>query len=127
MIRCRKSLGLLRELARRNPGLVEIVIRGRPARTEFDNFDDEVAHTPGVTFGGPYRPAELQSLYSGVHFNWAVDYFEEGANSALLLPNRIYEGGRYGVIPIALAQTETGAWLNRRGIGVSVRPAPGRA
>ena len=118
MIRCQRSLEILCRLASRYPGLVEIVIRGRPARTAFRDFDEQIAHSPGVSFGGAYRPAELSALYGGVHFSWAIDYFEEGANSALLLPNRIYEGGPFGAVPIAIAQTETGRWLKQRGIGV---------
>jgi hypothetical protein len=118
MIRCRRSLNILSDLVSRHPGLVEVVIRGRPARVEFDDFDAQVNRSPGIHFGGPYDPSELAELYASVHFNWAIDYFEEGANSALLLPNRIYEGGRYGVVPIALAQTETGRWLQRHGLGL---------
>ena len=93
------------ELPRRLPGLGH------------QPFDEQIAQSPGVFFGGAYRPAELSELYGGVHFNWAIDYFEEGANSALLLPNRIYEGGLHGAVPIALARTETGRWLKQRGIG----------
>jgi succinoglycan biosynthesis protein ExoL len=118
MVRCRKSLDALCELATRYPGLVEVTIRGRPSRTEFDDFDAQVARTNGVSFGGAYRPAELERLYRGVHFNWAIDYFEEGANSRWLLPNRIYEGGAYQAVPIALDGTETARWLTRLGIGV---------
>jgi len=124
MIRCQSSLDILCRLAARNPGLVEIVIRGRPARVAFRDFDAQVARTPGVSFGGAYHPSELGALYRGVHFNWAIDYFEEGANSALLLPNRIYEGGPYGAVPIGLARTETGRWLKQRGMGV-LFDAPG--
>jgi len=118
MIRCQRSLDILCRLAARVPGLIEVVIRGRPARVAFENFDAQVASTPGISFGGAYRPAELGALYGGVHFNWTIDYFEDGANSALLLPNRIYEGGPYGAVPIALARTETGRWLKRHGTGV---------
>jgi hypothetical protein len=118
MIRCRRSLDILCRLADRVPGLVEVVIRGRVAHTAVEDFDEQVGRTPGVTFGGPYRAAELSTLYGGVHFNWAIDYFEEGANSALLLANRIYEGGPHGAIPIALARTENGRWLKQRGMGV---------
>jgi hypothetical protein len=118
MIRCRSSLDALCELAARRPQLLQVVIRGRPAQVEFDDFDAQVSHTPGVTFGGPYRPAELESLYRNVHFNWAIDYFEEGANSSWLLPNRLYEGGFYDAVPIALAGTETGRFLKRLGLGV---------
>jgi hypothetical protein len=118
MIRCQRSLDILCKLTSRFPGLVEVVIRGRPARVAFRNFDEQIAQSPGMSFAGPYRPAELSELYGGVHFSWAIDYFEEGANSALLLPNRIYEGGLHGAVPIALARTETGRWLKQRGIGI---------
>lgn len=123
MIRCRKSLDLLCDLALRHPGLLTVTIRGRPSRTEFDDFDAQVARTPGVSFGGTYHPAELESLYGSVHFNWAIDYFEEGANSRWLLPNRIYEGGTYRAVPIALKGNETARWLERLGIGVTLGAA----
>ena len=55
-----------------------------------------------------------------MHFTWAIDYFEEGLNSAWLLPNRLYEGGLFGSVPIALADVETGRWLAKRGAGVLV-------
>ena len=121
MIRCRKSLDYLSELATRHPGLIQLTIRGRPSYTEFADFDAQIARTPGLSFGGTYRPAELNALYGGVHFNWAIDFFEEGANSGWLLPNRIYEGGAHGAVPIALAGTETASWLQRHGIGVVLR------
>ena len=38
-----------------------------------------------------------------VHFTWAIDFYEAGANSDWLLPNRLYEGGAHGAVPIALA------------------------
>jgi hypothetical protein len=118
-IRCRRSLELLTDLAARRPDLLEIRIHGRPAYTEAPDFDRQVAAAaPGVAFGGPYAPADLPRLYGDVHFSWAVDFMEEGGNSAWLLPNRIYESGRYGAVPIALAGVETGRWLAARGLGV---------
>jgi hypothetical protein len=118
MIRCRKSLDALCDLAIRRPDLVQVIIRGRPSRTEFDDFDAQVERTPGVAYGGTYRPAELEELYGSVHFNWTLDFFEEGANSRWLLPNRIYEGGVYDAVPVALTGTETARWLKRLGTGV---------
>lgn len=122
MIRCRKSLDVLCAVAARRPDLLRVTIRGRPSYTEFQDFDAQIARTPGVTFAGAYRPEQLASFYRGVHFNWAIDYFEEGANSRWLLPNRIYEGGAYRAVPIALPGTETAHWLERRGLGVVLDP-----
>jgi hypothetical protein len=118
MIRCRKSLDFLCDLARRRPDLVQVEIRGRPSYTEFEDFDRQTTETPGVRFGGPYRPQDLPELYGGLHFNWSVDYFQQEGNSRWLLPNRLYEGGRLGVPPIACADSETGRWLQIHGLGV---------
>ena len=118
MIRCKKSFDALCALARARPDLVQVVIRGRPAYTELTDFDAALAQAEGVRFGGSYRHDELEEMYGAVHFNWAIDFFEEGANSAWLLPNRIYEGGYHCAVPIALKGTETGRWLTRNGLGV---------
>jgi succinoglycan biosynthesis protein ExoL len=117
-LRCRKSLDILRELVCRRPDLVRISLRGRPSRAEFDDFDRQTRETPGLAFDGAYAARDLPALYGDVHFAWAIDYFESGANSEWLLPNRIYESGRYGVVPLALAKVETGAWLARHGLGL---------
>jgi hypothetical protein len=121
MIRCRKSLDYLGDLAKRHPNLMRLTIRGRPSYTEFADFDAQIARAPGFAFGGPYRSSELGALYGAVHFNWAIDFFEEGANSRWLLPNRIYEGGAYEAVPIAIEGTETAGWLQRHGVGVVLR------
>jgi hypothetical protein len=118
MIRCRRSLDMLTGLARRRPDLVQVIIRGRPSYTEFVDFDGQIAQSPNVAFRGPYQASDLPQLYDAVHFNWAIDYFEDWGNSRWLLPNRLYEGGRFGVPPIARRGCETGRWLEGRGIGV---------
>jgi hypothetical protein len=118
VIRCRKSFELLSSLARRRPDLVNVRIRGRPSRAVFPDYEHEFGAPSGVAFGGPYDETELDRLNRRVHFTWAVDFFEEGANSNWLLPNRIYSGGRCGAVPIAQATVETGRWLQRRGLGL---------
>ncbi|MCY1557389.1 hypothetical protein D9M68_942380 [compost metagenome] len=55
-----------------------------------------------------------------MHLAWAIDFFEAGQNSQWLLPNRIYEGCLHGAIPIALAGTETAAFIQRHGVGIVV-------
>jgi succinoglycan biosynthesis protein ExoL len=121
MLRCRRSFDTLRRLVASAPGLVEVLIAGRPSDREFPDFERQVAHTPGFEFLGEYESPDLERLYRGVHFSWAIDYFEAGANSEWLLPNRLYEGGRHGAVPIALGSAETGRWLAARNLGVVVR------
>jgi succinoglycan biosynthesis protein ExoL len=121
MLRCRKSLEMLGALAGRAAGAVEIVLRGRPSASVFPDFDAAIARFPYLHFGGPYRNLEdLPALYGGVHFAWTVDQYEEGQNSAWLLPNRVYEGTFYGAVPISQRGVETSRWLSRHDIGVEL-------
>lgn len=117
-LRCRKSLEILAEFARRMDGRVEVVLRGRPAYSEFSDFEGFVAAAPHVHFHGPYRnPEDLAAIYNEVQFTWAIDFFEEGQNSSWLLPNRLYEGGLYGALPIALSGTQTAHFIQKHNIG----------
>jgi succinoglycan biosynthesis protein ExoL len=119
VLRCQRSLELLTSLARRMPEQIVIELRGRPARSAIPDFDTLVAAAPGVRFLGPYdRQLDLAGIYRAVHFTWAIDFFEAGLNSQWLLPNRLYEGGLHGAVPIALASVETGGWLARHNAGV---------
>jgi succinoglycan biosynthesis protein ExoL len=102
-IRCRKSLSILTHLVQHMDGAVEVIIRGKPALDQFEDF---------------YIQDDLQHIYHDVHFTWAIDMFEEGLNSSWLLPNRVYEGGRYGSVPIAQSCVETGRYLKNLEIGV---------
>lgn len=117
-LRCRKSLELLSTFSRRMEGRFEIVLRGRPAYSEFDDFDGFISKEPHMTFHGSYRsPEDLGAIYDEIDFTWAIDFFEEGQNSKWLLPNRLYEGCRHGRVPIAMRGTETARFLAVRGLG----------
>ncbi|WP_443025326.1 glycosyltransferase [Sphingomonas sp. RB3P16] len=123
MLRCKRSLAILAELAAASNGRVEVLIAGIPSDAEFSDFAETVAAMPGVTFVGRYQAGDLAALYGRVHFAWAIDFFEEGLNSTWLLPNRLYESLGYGAVPIALATVETGAWLKRNHVGLVIDTA----
>lgn len=123
-LRCRKSLALLDDFSRRMGGRFQIVLRGRPAYSEFDDFDRVVRDAPFIDFAGPYKnPEDLAGIYNDVQFSWAIDFFEEGLNSSWLLPNRLYEGGLHGAVPIAIDGTETARFLASRRIGLMLDTA----
>ncbi|WDR03545.1 hypothetical protein PSQ19_05500 [Devosia algicola] len=118
-LRCARSLKALGQLSDAMDGGIEVVLRGRPAVTEFDDFHREVDARSYMRFEGGYRnPDDLVAIYQGVHLVWAIDFFEAGQNSMWLLPNRLYEGCLHGAIPVALAGTETAAFIERLGIGI---------
>lgn len=118
IVRCRKSLDILETITNKFDGKVKVLIRGKPAYDQFTDFDTQVARCPHISFGGPYRaPDDLPEIYQSVHFTWAIDMFEEGLNSDWLLPNRLYEGGLYASVPLALENVETGRKMTSLGIG----------
>jgi succinoglycan biosynthesis protein ExoL len=125
MIRCRKSLQMLTDLVKQSNGTVEVVIRGRVALDQIPDFYKIAATTPGLSFAGAYKnPEDLAAIYQDVHFSWSIDMYEEGLNSSWLLPNRLYEGGLFNAVPIALKSVETGRFLERLGIGVTLAQPP---
>jgi succinoglycan biosynthesis protein ExoL len=82
-----------------------------------------VAANPDLSFEGAYTPEDLPRIYGAVHFSWLIDRYEAGANSEWLLPNRLYEGCRFGAVPIALEGTETARFLGRERLGPALRSA----
>jgi succinoglycan biosynthesis protein ExoL len=118
-IRCRTSLHLLSRVVRRLPEVVEVVFRGDVVWKAVPDFLEVVGSTPGMVYSGRYdRRTDLASIYSDVHFTWAIDYFGNYGNSEMLLPNRLYEGSLYGAVPIAERLVATGRWLARYGAGI---------
>jgi succinoglycan biosynthesis protein ExoL len=118
VLRCWRSFGLLLDLARKLGDSVEIVMHGMPALTEIPDFHHRIQGLTNVHFHGRYRaPEDLAQIYAGLDVVWAGDFMEAGFNSVWLLPNRLYEGGYYGVPPVAPAGTQTAEWIEQRDVG----------
>jgi succinoglycan biosynthesis protein ExoL len=121
VLRCWRSFGLLLDLARKLGDKVEIVMHGMPALTEIPDFHHRIQGLTNVRFDGRYRaPEDLAKIYAGLDVVWAGDFMEAGFNSVWLLPNRLYEGGYYGVPPIAPAGTQTAQWIGERNVGFTL-------
>ncbi|MEZ5945769.1 MAG: hypothetical protein R3C13_12320 [Hyphomonas sp.] len=121
ILRCQRSFDLLCKLADELPDAVEIHLHGIPARTEIAVFEPEIEARANMTYHGRYKsPEDLARIYSGLDVVWAGDFMEAGFNSVWLLPNRIYEGGYYGVPAIAPADTETARWIEARKAGFAL-------
>lgn len=127
ILRCRWSLRTLDEVTRADPGRYRVLLRGRPALDQMPDFHAVVEDNPDLDYGGPYRyPDDLPQIYGAVRLVWLVDRFDAGANSDWLLPNRLYEGGAHGRIPVALEGTQVASFLRAKGIGL-VLPRPDAA
>ena len=116
--RCRRSLQLIRALAIRFPQQVHFYLRGYPSGPDADGIASLLSGLPNLEFAGAYRyPQDLPGMYRQIDFNWTFDFSDEGANSAWLLPNRIYEGGLFACPALADAGTETGCWVRQHEAG----------
>lgn len=121
VLRCRRSLGLLVDLARALGPKVQIILHGMPALTEIPDFHERIKDVPNVAFHGRYKaPEDLAGIYGGLDVVWAGDFMEAGHNSVWLLPNRLYEGGYYAVPAIAPEGTQTAKWINQRCAGFTL-------
>jgi succinoglycan biosynthesis protein ExoL len=121
VLRCRRSLGLLVDLARKLGPQVRIILHGIPALTEIPDFHERIQSIPNIEFHGRYKaPEDLSRIYGELDVVWAGDFMEAGYNSVWLLPNRLYEGGYYAVPAIAPEGTQTAKWINSRGAGFTI-------
>lgn len=124
VLRCRWTMETLDALTRSAPGRYRIMVRGHPALDQMPDFHEVMGANPDLHYGGPYRnPEDLARIYGEVRIVWMADRYDAGLNSDWLLPNRLYEGGSQGRIPLALDRTEVAAFLRRNGIGL-VLPGP---
>jgi succinoglycan biosynthesis protein ExoL len=121
-IRCQRSLDILKELTARYPGRFEVHIRGKVAETAVHDFHQQIRGATGLQYFGPYRnPEELAAIYSGVDLAWMVDFFDEGRNAPWALANRLYEGGLFGAVGVALDRVQSGRWLREHDAGITLR------
>jgi GT2 family glycosyltransferase len=126
ILRCASSLVALDQVTRAAPGRYRVILRGRPALDVVPDFHAVVEANLDLDYCGPYRwPDDLAAIYSEVDLAWLIDRYEAGGNSDWLLPNRLYEGGLHGAVPLALDGTEIADRLRHLGIGVIVGPTQG--
>jgi succinoglycan biosynthesis protein ExoL len=112
----------LTELADSLTDRVRIYLRGSVSLLGEESLQRAINGRANVVFEGEYdAPKDLPLIYSKVHFNWCAD-FSGGENSLWLLPNRLYEGGYFGLPAIAIADHETGRVVRERGLGMTLEP-----
>ncbi len=119
-IRCPESLHILTEVADRLSDRVTIYLRGCVTLIGKETLMNAIRHRQNMIFEGEYlAPDDLPDIYSRVHFNWCIDLCD-GDNSRWLLPNRLYEGGYFGIPALAVSDHETGRVVRQRHLGVSL-------
>lgn len=123
VIRCARSLKILRELVATYPDRLEVVVYGRVVE-ECAGLFAECLKVPGFRFHGEFRnPEDLPRMFSEIDCCWNIhfahaDAFE--ANARWNLTNRIYEAAYFGVPQVALGGTENGRYVEENGLGWAV-------
>ena len=121
ILRCERTLDLMKRVAEALGDQVEIKIHGKLGVWMEAEFRKSIAPYSNITFHGAYQaPRDLTQIYGGLDLIWSGDFMEAGFNSVWLLPNRIYEGGYFAVPAIAPAGTQTAAWISEKTSGFVV-------
>ncbi len=118
LIRGERTFDLMTRLAERLRGRVVFKFHGVLTTVDRDKFHRTIERHPNMVYGGPYLPQQdLETLYRGVDFAWALDLEHSDHNSRWLLPNRFYEAGYFGVPCLAVRGFEVGDLLEQHRIG----------
>lgn len=121
VLRCQRSLDLMCALARGLPDRIRVRLHGFTKPEDLPRFEEQISGLNNLVFKGRYRyPDDLPAIYGGVDLVWAGDFHDALFNSRWLLPNRLYEGGYFGVVPIAPKNSETGRWIYEKDVGFVV-------
>lgn len=118
LIRGEETFDLITRLADRLRGKVLFKFRGVLTTVDKEKFDAVLQRCPNIVYGGPYLPhQDLEDLYGGVDFAWALDLEHADHNSRWLMPCRFYEAGYFGVPCLAVRGFEVGMALEKHHIG----------
>lgn len=118
LIRGEETFALMTRLADRLKDRIVFRFRGVLTTVDEARFTSTLQHRTNMVYGGPYRPyQDLEELYRGVDFAWALDLEHVDHNSRWLLPCRFYEAGYFGVPCLAVHGFEVGSLLERHRIG----------
>jgi succinoglycan biosynthesis protein ExoL len=118
LIRGDATIDLIARLAERLRGRVVFKFAGVFTTVEPARFDAVLRRNPNVEYDGPYLPQQdLERLYGGVDFAWALDLENTDHNSRWLMPCRFYEAGYYGIPCLAVRGFEVGNVVEKRRIG----------
>jgi succinoglycan biosynthesis protein ExoL len=118
LIRGEATVDLIARLAHRLKDRVIFRFGGVFTTVEQAKFETVLRRCPNVDYSGPYLPQQdLERLYRGVDFAWALDLEHTDHNSRWLMPCRFYEAGYYGVPCLAVHRFEVGNVIEKHRIG----------
>lgn len=121
IVRCKRTLALLKALALARPKDIRVRIAGRVSYFLIEDFDEQIAGIANIEVAGVYDwPDGLASAYRGVDIVFAQELSWKGANSDWLIPNRVYEASYFGVPSLSVGDTETSRVVRERALGFTL-------
>ena len=125
VIRCPWSCEVLREVARRGRGRIEVVIAG--FCMDPSDLPERIAGEPHVTYRGTYSsPQDLPALYGSVDMVWACYPGPEQQDPdwrwalRVCRSNRFYESCFFRRPLITMAESADGEEVQRLGVGIGL-------
>ena len=116
ILRCNSSLNLLINLCEKYPGKFNVWLIGIIDQLDANLFK-KATENQDFMLKGKYQDDELGSLIRGAHFMWSCD-FDDGLNSKLLIPNRMYQAIAANLPQIGFNNTATGTTIETHKIGI---------
>lgn len=121
IIRCSRSLEILKQVAIQSKGRKKVIIHGIPRN--IPRFEKNVAKTPNMEYGGPYRvPEDLAEMYCNIDLVWACYPYtgSKKGNWSWAMTNRFYEACAYRRPILAQRGTQDGKRATKLGIGLEI-------
>ena len=91
LLRCYQSMAIAQRLCEALPGQVDFHAWGYADDERIDSFREAGKRLPNFHYHGAYSDTTIEPVFAGAHFLFAFD-LDDGENSFLLLPNRLYHG-----------------------------------
>jgi succinoglycan biosynthesis protein ExoL len=118
LIRCQRSLEVLKQLAAMGNGRIHVYIKGTPLG--IGDLAAEVSRSPGIEYGGPYvAPDDLPDMYGQVDLAWIAHYHGR-TNLAWARANRFYEACYFRVPMVAQVGTVDAQAVESQDLGVCI-------
>lgn len=115
VLRCNSSALVLSKLAARFPGEVQITLAGTLDLLS-NALVESLLRLKNVQYFGRYDDRQLAAIFDDVDVVWVAD-FDDGLNSRLLLPNRLYQSIRFRKPVLGVGNSATSSYVMYFGLG----------
>ncbi len=116
VLRCNRSWERLYELAKQEPGNIEVYIRGY--QMSLHQFVERVEELENLRYEGEYvSPDDLADMYGRIDVCWIGNMGENTVNGRWAMPNRWYESLYYQVPVVVHVHSAMAPLIREKGCG----------